>query len=68
VQRLTKLPENHGLWMTYARYLAADDKPIHERGLRPDLFVESPAVAFGDTPPATDETLAKAAERLKAKK
>jgi carboxyl-terminal processing protease len=68
VQRLVKLPENHGLWMTYARYLAADAKPIHERGLRPDLYVESPAVAFGDTPPAVDETLTKAAERLKGKK
>jgi carboxyl-terminal processing protease len=65
VQRLVKLPENRGLWMTYAKYLAPDGTPIHERGLRPDVFVEPPAVAFGDTPPATDDALAKAVERLK---
>jgi carboxyl-terminal processing protease len=68
VQRLVKLPENHGLWMTYARYLTPDGKPISEHGLRPDAFVESPAVAFGDTPPTTDEALTKAVERLKGKK
>jgi len=65
VQHLVKLPESYGLWMTYQRYLAADGTPIHEHGLRPDVFVESPAVAFGDTPPAPDETLAKAVERLR---
>jgi carboxyl-terminal processing protease len=68
VQRLVKLPEDHGLWLTYARYVTPDGTPIHEHGLRPDVFVESPAVAFGDTPPATDETLNKAVERLKASK
>ena len=65
-QRLVKLPENRGLWMTYAKYLAPDGTPIHERGLRPDVLVESPAVAFGDTTPATDDALTKAVERLKA--
>jgi len=66
VQRLVKLPEDHGLWMTCERYLAVDGTPIHEHGLRPDLFVESPAVAFGDTPPSTDDALAKAVDRLKS--
>jgi carboxyl-terminal processing protease len=65
LQRLVKLPENYGLWMTYARYATPDGTPIHERGLRPDLFVEPPAVAFGDTPPANDEALARAVERLR---
>ena len=36
VQHLVKLPENRGLWMTYARYLDKDGKPIHEHGLRAD--------------------------------
>ena len=27
LQHLVKLPENRGLWMTYARYLTADGKP-----------------------------------------
>jgi carboxyl-terminal processing protease len=68
VQKLVKLPENHGLWLTYARYLTPDGAAIHERGLRPDVFIEPQAVAFGDTPPTTDEALTKATERLKASK
>jgi carboxyl-terminal processing protease len=68
VQHLVKLPENRGLWLTYARYLGADGKPIHERGLRPTVAIESPTVAFGDAPPATDDALMKAVEQLRAKK
>ena len=63
-----KLPENHGLWMTYARYLAADGKPIHDHGLPPAVAVEEPTLGFGDTLPTTDEALAKAVEHLKMKK
>jgi carboxyl-terminal processing protease len=64
VQRLVTLSEGRGLWMTYARYLAHDGESIHERGLRPDVAVESPNVAFDDAPPATDVMLAKAVEHL----
>ncbi len=66
-QRLVALPENRGLWMTYARYLATDGEPIHGRGLRPTVAVESPSVGFDDAPPATDEMLTKAIERLKTR-
>jgi carboxyl-terminal processing protease len=66
-QRLVTLPEGRGLWMTYARYLASDGEPIHGRGLRPDVAVESPSVGFDDQPPATDDMLAKALERLKSR-
>jgi len=64
VQRLVPLSEGSGLWMTYARYLAMDGDPIHERGLRPTVPVESPSVAFDAVPPATDDMLAKAIEHL----
>ena len=67
-QRLVPLPENRGLWMTYARYLAPDGKVIHEHGLTPTVAVEEPTVLFGDTPPSTDEPLAKAVDRLRSKK
>ena len=66
-QRLVALPENRGLWMTYARYLAADGEPIHGRGLRPTVAVESPSVGFDDAPPAADAMLTKAIERLKTR-
>jgi carboxyl-terminal processing protease len=68
VQHLLKLPENRGLWMTYARYLGSDGKPIHEHGLRPTVAVEEPTVVFGDAPPTTDDALGKAVDRLKTKK
>ena len=67
VQKLVRLPENHGLWLTYARYFTVDGKDsIHERGLRPTYGVEIPRVGFDELPPTTDEPLAKAAERAKA--
>lgn len=65
VQRLAKLPEGHGLWMTYARYLQADGTPIHGRGLRPDVLVEIPVPAFGEVPPAEDGPLNRAVEALR---
>jgi carboxyl-terminal processing protease len=66
-QRLVALPENRGLWMTYARYLGTDGEPIHGRGLRPTVPVESPSTGFDDAPPASDEMLTKAIERLKTR-
>ncbi len=67
-QRLVRLPENYGLWMTYRRYytLNAEPTPILERGVKPDVNVEGPTVEFGEPAPATDEMLAKAIERAKA--
>jgi len=68
VQRLVKLPDNRAFWMTTQRYLAPDGTPIQERGLRPNVGVEQPVVAFDEAPPTTDDTLAKAVEQLKIKK
>jgi carboxyl-terminal processing protease len=65
VQRLVKLPEGHGLWLTYAQYLQADGTPIHQNGLRPDVPVEVPSVGFDETPPATDAILDRALQDLK---
>jgi carboxyl-terminal processing protease len=67
-QRLVKLPEGRGLWMTWARYLTADGKPIHEEGLTPDVIVEEPKVEFDEIPPAGDAMLDKAIERAVARK
>ena len=64
-QRLVKLPEGRALWLTWARYLKADGKPIHEEGLTPDLVVEEPNVEFDEVPPAGDAMLDKAIERAK---
>jgi carboxyl-terminal processing protease len=66
-QRLVRLPEGHGLWLTYARYLAGDGSPIHENGLSPDVGVQVPFIGFGDPAPADDATLTQGLARLKAR-
>jgi carboxyl-terminal processing protease len=65
-QTLVRLPEGHGLMLTTARYVRADGTPIHARGLRPEVLVDIPVVPFDEAPPATDATLSKAIEVLKA--
>jgi carboxyl-terminal processing protease len=65
VQRLFPLPEGHGLWMTYERYLQVDGTPIHDRGLRPDVAVDIPMVDFDEPAPTTDDALGKASDELK---
>ena len=63
-QRLVKLPDQSGLWLTYVRYLTPAGDPIHERGLQPDVVVDPPEVEFGAEAPAPDEALQKAIDRL----
>jgi carboxyl-terminal processing protease len=67
-QHLVRLPDGVGLWMTYQRYFTPDNQPIHERGVMPTVGVDEPFVNFDEPPPATDATLAKGVEHLKAKK
>ena len=67
-QQLVKLPDGSGLLLSSIRYLTPKNEGIHERGLGPDVEVDQPDVEFGATPPAKDETLDKALERLAEKK
>jgi len=63
-QRLVKLPDQSGLWLTYLRYLTPSGDPIHEKGLAPDVDVELPEIEFGAGAPTPDEALQKALEHL----
>jgi carboxyl-terminal processing protease len=67
-QRLIKLPDGSGLWLTVTRYLTPTGDPLHERGLEPTVAVDEPDVKFGQTPPTTDPIMEKALERLAQKK
>ncbi len=67
-QRLVKLPDGSGLWLTHMRYLTPDGDQLHEKGLEPDVEVDQPDVEFGSEVPATDPTLQKALEVLADKK
>jgi carboxyl-terminal processing protease len=69
VQRLVKLPDGTGLWLSTARYLTPGGTPLHEKGLEPTVTVDAPdAVEFGQQAPAGDPILDKAIERLTVKK
>ena len=68
LQKLVKLPENRGLWLTYARYLTPDGKPIHGKGLEPTVQVDEPDVEFGAPAATTDPVLDSAVQRVKAKR
>lgn len=63
-QQLVKLSDGSGLLLTTVRYLNPASVAIHEKGLTPDVPVDEPDVDFGADPPATDEALKKAIERL----
>jgi carboxyl-terminal processing protease len=68
LQKLVKLPENRGLWLTYARYLTPEGKVIQGHGLEPGVAVEEPDVEFG-APPATEDPILDAAlEHIRTKR
>ena len=68
MQRLVKLPENRGLWLTYARYMTPSGESIQGKGVKPDVEVEDNDVAdFGqvisEKDPILDAAIARAAKR-----
>jgi carboxyl-terminal processing protease len=68
VQKLVKLPDGSGLWLSTTRYLTPSGTSLHEKGLEPTVAVDEPDVEFGQTPPPGDPVLDKALERLTDKK
>ncbi len=66
-QELVKLPDGSALWITTARYLTPDGKPIQGKGLEPDVAVDQPEGEFG-VAQQSDPILDKALERLSPKK
>jgi carboxyl-terminal processing protease len=67
IQKLVKLPEGRGLWLTYARYLTPSGNPIQGRGLEPTVIVDEPDVEFGAAAPEKDPILDTALERISKK-
>jgi carboxyl-terminal processing protease len=67
-QKLVKLPDGSGLWLTTTRYLTPTGEPLHEKGLEPAVLVDQPDVEFGQPAPTDDPVLSKALERLAEKK
>ncbi|MFN7985304.1 MAG: S41 family peptidase [Vicinamibacterales bacterium] len=67
-QRLVKLPDGTGLWLTVSKYLTPTGDALHEKGIEPTVAVEAPDVEFGQPEPTADPILDKALERLNEKK
>jgi carboxyl-terminal processing protease len=68
-QKLVRLPDGAGLWLSTTRYLTPSGAPLNEKGLEPTVAVDEPdAVEFGQPAPTTDPILDKAIERLTDKK
>ena len=67
-QKLVKLPDGAGLWLSTMRYLTPAGTSLHEKGLEPTVAVDDPDIEFGAPAPTTDPILDKALERLAEKK
>jgi carboxyl-terminal processing protease len=68
-QKLIKLPDGAGLWLSTSRFLTPSGAQLHEKGLEPAVPIDEPDVAeFGAPPPSSDPILEKALERLTEKK
>ena len=67
-QKLVRLPDGSGLWLTTTRFLTPAGQPLHEKGLEPTVAVDEPDVEFGQPAPTADPILDKALERLSLKK
>src|SRR6185369_15261399 len=63
-QKLIKLPDGAGLWLSTMRYLTPAGTPLHEKGLEPTIVVDDPDVEFGQPAPTADPILEKAVEHL----
>jgi carboxyl-terminal processing protease len=68
LQKLVRLPDGSGLWLTTTRFLTPSGGPLHEKGLEPTVPVEEPDVEFGQPPPTSDPILEKAIERVAQKR
>ncbi len=66
-QKLVKLPDGSGLWLTYARWLGPKGAAIHGTGIVPGTPVSEPDVEFGEPAATEDPILEKALEAVAVK-
>ncbi len=64
VQKLVKLSDGSGLWLSGVQYLTASGAPIQGKGLEPTIEVEGLDVEFGAAPSPGDPVLERAITHL----
>ena len=67
LQKLIKLPNGGGLWLSWARYLQASGAPLHRSGIDPTVAVDVPLFELGEPEPPGDPILERALEYLRTK-
>ena len=65
IQKLVRLPDGRGLWLTYERYVTPAGDAISGHGIAPDQEVDEPDYDWGETAPATDPILDAAVQRIR---
>jgi carboxyl-terminal processing protease len=65
VQKLVRLPDGRGLWLTYQRYVTPDGNAISGHGIAPAQEVDEPDVEWGEPAPAGDPILDAAVARIR---
>ena len=63
-QKLIRLPDGTGLWLSWARYLTAEGEPIDRVGVVPDVAVDVAVPELGEPIPEDDPILEQALERV----
>ena len=64
LQKLIRLPDGTGLWLSYARYVKASGDPIHLYGVEPVVPVEVKVPELGEMPPTDDVVLERAIKEV----
>ncbi len=63
-QKLVRLPDGTGLWLSWARYLTPEGEPIDRVGVVPDVAVDVALPELGEPLPQDDPILERALERI----
>lgn len=64
VQKLVRLPDGRGLWLTYERYVTPGGDAISGHGIAPAQEVDDPDAEWGEPAPAGDPILDAAVARI----
>jgi carboxyl-terminal processing protease len=68
IQKLVRLPDGRGFWLTASRYLTPNGETIQGKGLTPDVGIDEPDLPdFDQSRPTTDPILDAAIEKAHKK-
>ena len=65
LQKLVKLPDGTGIWLSWARYLQVSGDPIHRFGISPTVEVDVPRVELGEPRSPDDPILNRGLEHIR---